>query len=193
MKKVMSEEKKAQRPDLIEYDRNNVSPYFTLDLIRYVEGRQTGLTERDHAKLDEIEWFILSLYTGRLTSLAIPGLRVYPRTEHCYIKRFNQNPYRSMKKEFMDYVPPDCPSNQIGGYHGEALRLTSPDGEHFYPIYYHGNLSAWRKRLDDTATFFKTLTGRFQHGRFVVSDGRQIEFADMDVNWVGAGDIPRDF
>ena len=98
-----------------------------------------------------------------------------------------------MRKEFADRVKPDDPSDQIGGYHGEALRLTSPDGEHFYPIYYHGNLPAWRKRLDETVAFFDTLIGRFQHGKFVVSDGRQIEFADMDVSWVSEGEIPPDF
>ena len=193
MKKVMSEEKKALRPDLIEYDRNNVSPHFTPEMIRYIESRQPGLSERDHAKLDNIEWFILNLNTGRFTSLTIPGLRTYAQLENCYIKRFNEKPYLTMKKEFMDYVPPDFPTDQIGRYHGEALRLTSPVGEHFYPIYYNGDLPAWRKRLDDNAAFFKTLIGRFKHGKFAVSDGRQIPFADLDVTWATREDRPSDF
>ncbi len=167
MRKVMSEERKAQRPDLIEYDRKNISPHFTPELIRYIESRQPGLSDRDHAKLDEIEWFVLNLNTGCLTSLAMPGLREYKNSiEIRYIKRFSEKTYNRFMKMFMDYVPPDFPSDQIGRYHGEALRLTSPNGDHFYPIYFNGNLPAWRKRLDDNAAFFKTSIGRFEHGKF---------------------------
>ena len=140
MKKVMSEEKKARRPDLIEYDRSNVSPHYTPELIRYIESRQPGLTARDHAKLDEIEWFVLNLNHGGLVALAVPGLRTYPSSESRYIKRFNDDPYDKMLRYFLSYVPPHFPEDQIERYNLRAFKLTSPHGEQFYPIHYNDNL-----------------------------------------------------
>ena len=89
--------------------------------------------------------------------------------------------------------PPDFPPDQVGRCNLPAFRLTSPDGAQFYPVQYNGDFMAWRKRLDDNAAFFKTSIGRFENGKFVVSDGRQLEFADMDVKWVGEENYPSDF
>ena len=193
MKKVMSEEKKARRPDLIEYDRSNVSPHFTTEMIQFRESRQQGLSARDHAKLDEIEFFILNLNSGGFVSCAVPGLRANPLTEVRYLKRFNKERIEIMMSKFMGYVPHDFPSDQIDRCYFKAFRLKTPDGGKFYPITYNGNLPAWRKRLDDNAAFFKTLIGRFENGKFVLSDGQRIEFADMEVEWVGDEALPRDF
>ena len=193
MKKVMSEEKRAQRPDLIEYDREHPSSHFSSEWVRYIESRQIGLSERDHQRLDQIEFFILNLNHGGLISCAIPGLREVPSIEVRYVKRFSTIGYWRMINEFFEYIPPDFPQDQVGRCNMPAFRLTLPDGAQFYPVQYNGDFLAWRKRLDDSAAFFKTLIGRFENGKFVVSDGRQLEFADMDVEWVGEGKYPSDF
>lgn len=45
----------------------------------------------------------------------------------------------------------------------------------------------------DNADYFGKTIGHFDHGRFVVSDGREIEFADMDILGLEGRYIPPDF
>ena len=178
---------------LVEYDPDNVDPCFPPDVIRYIESRQAGLTPRDIAKLDEIEWFVFHRQLKTFTSFAVPGLRELKLLEVRYFKRYNKNKYRKMINDFVAYVPPDFPSDQVDRRLLVACRLTSPDGSQFYPIQYNGDFVAWRKRMMDNAAHFGTMIGYFDHGRFVVSDGQEIEFADMDVLALEGKHIPPDF
>jgi hypothetical protein len=178
---------------LVEYDPQNPDPCFTPECIAYIEARQSGLTRRDIAKLDEIEWFTCHRHTRTMNQVAIPGLRPGGRWDTCYVKRFNTDPYLLMLNEFLAYIPDGFPEEQADRWIIEGYRLTSGNGEQFYPIDYNGNLVAWRKRMLDNAEHFGTLIARFDHGRFVVSDGRETEFADMSVAIANGKDIPDDF
>lgn len=178
---------------LVPYDPKNPDPCITLESIRYIESRQPGLTDRDIAKLDDIEWFTFHRHTKRLVEFAIPGLRPSRYTETRYIKRYSARKYWLMINEFLAHMPPDFPENQADRCLLPAYRLTPPGGDHFYPIEYNGDLQLWRKRISDNAAHFGTTVGYFDHGRFVVSDGQEIEFADMDVASYAEEGIPPDF
>ena len=178
---------------LVEYDPNRLDPLFSTEQIEYIESRQVGLTERDVAKLNEIEWFIGHRQLKTISSFDIPGIRALQDLENRYFKRFNSKPYVEMNKEFFSYIPPDFPIDQIDRCFLPGLRLTDPDRNHYYPVTYNGDLPAWRKRMLDNAEKFGTTIGCFDHGRFVISDGREIEFADMDVLGLEGRYIPPDF
>ncbi len=193
MVRVLSEEDAVRRPHLVEYDRRNPSPHFTPEQIKYINSLPNELSDRDRAKLDEIEYFILNRNHGHLLSVAIPGLRVHPAIEVRYVKRFNAEPYWKMINEFLKHVPTDFPRDQVGRCNLPAFRLTLPDGAQFYPIEFNGDLPAWRKRLDETAKVYRTTIGHWQDGKFSVSDGNVLEFADMDVKWLKSVEYPPDF
>lgn len=178
---------------MVEYDPKNPDPLFTQAQINYIESRQAGLTERDIAKLDEIEWFIGHRHLKTLASFAIPGLRPSGLHEIRYFKRFDSQPYVEMNKQFFSYVPPDFPIDQVDRCFLQSIRLKDTEENCFYPISYNGNIPAWRKRMLDNADHFETTIGYFDHGRFVVSDGREVEFADMDVLGLEGRYIPLDF
>lgn len=193
MKRQPGLEGHPYRALLVEYDRENPDPCFTPDLIRYIEFRQPGLTSRDLAKLDEIEWFTCHRHFKDLSEFAIPGLRASRHTEVRYVKRYNAQAYLTMINEFFAYTLPDFSNHRAGGCILPGYRLTCPDGSQFYPVEYNGDLPAWRKRLTDSAVHFGTSIGYFDHGRFVISDGREIEFADMGVASDDDQRLPPDF
>lgn len=178
---------------LVEYDPDNVDPCFPPDLVQYIESRQVGLTPRDIAKLDEIEWFTYHRQIKNSNSFSIPGLRERKNLEVRYVKRYNKKNYLKMINDFMAYLPPDFPRDQAERCLLPGCRLTSPDGSKFYPVEYIGDFASWRKRMMDNAEKFGTKIGCFARGRFVVSDGQEIEFADMDVLALEGRHIPPDF
>ncbi len=186
-------EKNPYRHLLVPYDPTDPDPCIKPELIQYIESLQPGLTDRDIAKLDEIEWFTFHRHTKRLTEFAIPGLRPSKHTETRYVRRYNAQKYWTMINDFFSYIPPDFPEDQAERCLLPAYRLTCPGGDHFYPVEYRGDLSAWRKRLIDNAAHFGTTIGYFDHGRFVISDGREVEFADMDVASYDEDGLPPDF
>ena len=193
MVRILSEEDAIRRPHLVEYDRQNPSPHFTLRQIQYIESLPNGLSDRDLVKLEEVEWFILNRNIGYLTSSAVPGLRIHPGIEVRYVKRFSANAYWDMINGFLAYVPSDFPRDQIGRCNLPGYRLTSPDGAQFYPIEFNGDLPAWRKRLNESAKAHGTQIGHFENGKFVLFDGQRIELADMTVKRVGQEPYPPDF
>lgn len=178
---------------LIPYDPENLDPRITPESIQYIESRQAGLTDRDIEKLDGMEWFTFHWPTKTLTMFAIPGLRPSKYTETRYVKRYNAQKYWTIINDFLAYMPSDFPEDQADRCRLPAYRLTPPGGDHFYPVEYNGDLPAWRKRLLHNAVHFGTTIGYFDHGRFVISDGREIEFADMDVASYAEEGVPPDF
>lgn len=193
MRKVLNEEDAITRPFLVEYDREIPAPEFTPDLIRYIESRQNGLSARDMAKLEGIEWFVYNKYFNVMLTFDVPGIRESDVEKAAYIKRFSDEPYLALIKRFMNYVPSDFPEDQIGRFNQPSYRLTLANGDQFYPINYNGNFAAWRKRLDDNAKHFDTSIGVFAGGKFVISDGRVVEVVDMDILKLGSGGYPDDF
>lgn len=186
-------EKNPYRYLLVPYDPKSPDPCITPEAIRYINSRQSGLTDRDIAKLDEIEWFTFHRQLKHLVQFAIPGLRPSKSSEVRYVKRYNAQKYSIMIDKFLDYMPSDFPEGQADRCVLPAYRLTSPDGNRFYPIDYNGDLPAWRKRLLDNADHFDTTIGYFDHGRFVISDGQEIEFADLGVASYADEGVPPDF
>lgn len=178
---------------LVEYDPQDVDPCFTPECITYIQARQPGLTARDIAKLDKIEWFIFHIHTKTMNQFAIPGLRPGGKWETCYVKRFRDGYYLDIINEFMSYAQIDLPEEQMDRWILPAYRLTCANGDQFYPIEYSGDITAWQGRMVSSAEHFGTSIARFDRGRFVISDGREVEFADMDVASTNVQTPPDDF
>jgi hypothetical protein len=58
---------------------------------------------------------------------------------------------------------------------------------------FHGNLDEWRKRLLHSAMVHHTLLGDFQHGKFLLSDGRRFDFSAIVVDRVKNRTYPKDW
>ena len=52
---------------------------------------------------------------------------------------------------FLAHIPPDFPIEWDGYCNMPVYRLTLINGDQFYPVNFHGNLAAWRKRMSDSA------------------------------------------
>ena len=74
-----------------------------------------------------------------------------------------------------------------------GLRVTLPNGDKFYPILYHGDIEKWPRVLDETAAFFKTELGQFDHGKFVVSNGDVYPFSSIGIDELEIVPPPKDW
>lgn len=190
MGRILTEEDEVRRPHLIEYDRNNPSPKFSDELIQLIETIQDGFSESELALIRDYEYFIFNIYfPNELICRQIPGIRPNKNFEVVYIMRFNNDDYRSMMNRFLEHIPADAPSDLTAHCNMPGERLTIPDGSKFYPINYHYDLAAWRRQISESAKLHNTKTGRFENGKFVLSDGQTINFSDLVITGL-TGQVP---
>ncbi|GAB5447816.1 hypothetical protein [Gymnodinialimonas sp.] len=69
-----------------------------------------------------------------------------------------------------------------GGVVENACVLTTPDGEQFQAITWHGKrLGAWRRDFTESTQAQGIVTARFHGRRLMTSDGRRYWFRDLVV------------
>ncbi len=177
--------------NFVEYDHLDPSPHFTKQQIDYIESIRDDFNAEDLARIRDIEWFMLNLNVEGMAEGVIPGLRTKPGIGCLYIRRYSTEKYTKMIDAFLDYIPKDFPKEHVLKCYMPSYRVTLPTGDQFYPIVFHGDLNAWRKRLEESAYVHHTLTGHFDHGKFVVSDGRRFDFSAIKVDKVKSEPIPK--
>ena len=181
MRPFRTEEDKKRRPHLIEYDRESPSPLFSAEMIAWINSIQDGFSTAELAWLHENEYFILNTIVGDLIGHVVPGLRPQPSTETEYVRRYNSADCKAMMDEFLSYVPPGLTKEFLDYCNRPRYRVTMANGDRFYPVEYHNDLAAWRRQVSESAKLRGTITGRFEHGKFVLSNGQKINFSDLTV------------
>jgi hypothetical protein len=74
------------------------------------------------------------------------------------------------------------PRAQDGGVVENGCFLTTPDGDTFQAITWHGNrLGAWRRDFAESTQAQGIMTARFNGRRFQTSEGKSYWFRDMVV------------
>ena len=181
MARVLTKEDEVLRPHLIEYDRDNPSPMLSEPFLRYVNSIQSGFSKQELDWLNEYEFFIFNTFDGYWTERAIPGIRTEKFIETQYVMRFSNLDYRSMMNEFLKYIPAGFPEDLTDHCFMPNYRLTLANGNKFYPICYNNDLAGWRRQLVESAKLHHTMTGLFENGKFLLSDGQRINFSDLSV------------
>ena len=180
MARVLTKEDKILRPHLVEYDRENPSSKLSEPFLQYVNSIQNGFSNQELEWLNEYEFFIFNTFDGYWTERAVPGIRT-EKIETRYVRRYNSYSYRSMMNKFLEYVPPGLPEDFTDHCYMPNYRLTLANGDKFYPICYHNDFVGWRRQLAESAKLHGTMTGLFESGKFVLSNGQRINFSDISV------------
>jgi hypothetical protein len=167
--------------NFVVYDYLNPSPYFSQDKIDFIESIRADFSAGDLIIIRGIESFIFNKNTGIVSDTSIPGLRKDLPSDYIYVKRFSTDRFQKMMDEFLSFVPPDFPTEDLYKCHMPGCRVIAPNGDRYYPFAFHGNLEQWRKRLEASADFHQTLLGQFDHGKFVLSDGQRFDFSALKV------------
>ena len=124
----------------------------------------------------------------------IPGLRSYETSSCLYLRRFNDRYYEDLLKGFFEAVYDGCPKATLGGVTWDWFRVTTPDGDRYYPLGFHGNLQAWTDRMIAVATEHATTMAWFDKGKFCTTDRRTLSFGDLVIDRLEGGNyIPRDW
>ncbi len=63
--------------------------------------------------------------------------------------------------------------------------MTTPGGDRYYPLDFHGDLKAWNDRMIDVAIEKGTMMAWFDKGKFCLNDGRKLAFDDLHIDRLG--------
>lgn len=77
------------------------------------------------------------------------------------------------------FIKPPLPKS--GGVSEEGCYIKTPDGDKFYAVEYHSDISGWRHQLKQGARMLNLLTGIIHNDNIELSDGRSYTLSDCKV------------
>ena len=172
-------------PGCPAYDYGELSLPFTTENTRAVDSIKDFLSESDLIKARKLEVVFYSPVFQRVGGVFIPGLRSYSTSFCLYLRRYKEVDYHELLKDFMDAVCAGHPNLDPDTVHWDWYRVTTPGGDRFYPLKFHGDLDAWRNRMIGVAIENGTMMGWFDKGKFCLNDGRKIAFGDLEIDRLG--------
>ena len=181
-------------PNSTAYDYDNPSPPFSPKSIAAIDSIKAFLSENELAQARRLETVYFSPVFNGAGGTSIPGLRSYPTTFCLYLRRFDDRYYEDLLQGFLDAVYDGHPKASLGGVTWPWFRVTTPDRDRYYPLYFHGNLQAWTDRMIAVATELKTTMAWFDKGKFLITDRRKLSFGDLHIESLeGRKPIPQDW
>lgn len=70
-----------------------------------------------------------------------------------------------------------------GGVSEDGCYITTPNGEKFYSVVYHMDISGWRYRLEQGARILNLLTGTINNDNINLSDGRSYALSECKIEF----------
>lgn len=70
-----------------------------------------------------------------------------------------------------------------GGVMLEGVTIKTPDGTHFYCLYYHGDVEGWQRQIEEGAKELGLITAKIQEQSLVASHGRQFSLNECQVQF----------
>lgn len=72
--------------------------------------------------------------------------------------------------------------------HWDWFRVTTPGGDRYYPLEFHGDLGAWIDRMIAVAIENGTTMAWFDRGKFCLNDGSKMAFGDLRIDRLKGGE-----
>lgn len=107
----------------------------------------------------------------------IPGYKKMDNIEILYIQG---EPYSNFEKVTTFTKPPLAKS---GGVSEEGCCITTSDGNKFYAVEYHSDISGWRQQLKQGTSMLNILTGIIRNDNIELSDGRCYALSDCIIEF----------
>lgn len=172
-------------PGCTAYDYGELSLPFTMENTKAVDVIKDFLSESELIKARKSEVVFYSPVFQNVSGVFIPGLRSYITSFCLYLRRYSDMDYHDLLRSFMDAVCTGHPNLNPDTVHWDFFRVTTPGGDRYYPLEFHGDREAWIDRMIDVAIEKGTMMGWFDKGKFCLSDGRKIDFGDLDIARLG--------
>jgi hypothetical protein len=65
----------------------------------------------------------------------------------------------------------------------EPCVITTPDGTHLYPLYFHGDIAGWQRQIEEGAKELGLVTAKIEDQALVLSDGRRFALGDCQAQF----------
>ncbi|MHB9799642.1 hypothetical protein ACYCAX_17740 [Pseudomonas sp. MT3] len=131
-------------------------------------------------KLEELE-VILGGKLERADARVVPGTDGASTREAIYFSDDGKNKFRKQFKNITCFTEP--PNATCGGINEAGCDVTPPDGPLFHAAIYHGDLSGWRKDMEEGARGLGLLLARIEGDQFVISDGRSFPLSECKIEF----------
>ena len=177
----------------VEYSREDPHPKFTgpqLDYIRSIDGI---LTPQELDTVSSAESFRVRLEDGEVSCREVPGLRPRYGNTVVYIQRYSDERFAKFMEKVMDQIAGEPQGPKMFPRFISPVRVTIQGVGTFYPISYGVGAVQWREKVRRKMAEVGALTGEFENGRFVLSDGGVFPVAAMQIErsrYAGRGYAP---
>ena len=175
-------------PGCTPYEYGDLSLPFTLENTSVVSSIKDFLSEIEIVKVRKIETIYYSPVHQNVVGTTIPGLRAYSKLFCLYLRKDQRADYYDSLKDFMGAVISGQPNLDPDTVHWGWFRVTTPGGDRYYPLEFHGDLDAWINRMIDVAIEKGTTMGWFDKGKFCLNDGRRMAFGDLQIDRLKGGE-----
>ena len=177
------EEKPAQQPffHYVDYAREDPHPKFTAFQLGYIRSIDDILTPQEVHAVSEVESFRIRLEDGDVMCREVPGLRPQRGDIEVWVQRTSGERFAKFMEKVMDHIEAEpCGPKWF-------LRFITPfriliDGVGtFYPLNCGAGAVERSDRVRRRMAEVGALTGEFENGKFVLSDGRVFPVAAVQI------------
>jgi len=120
----------------------------------------------------------------KLDDWMLPGARSSDAGKVIYVfLPNNADPFQEFERVTSVVDPPIV---KRGAVFFDAWLVKTPDGEIFYPLYFHGDLEGWRQEIERGATELGLKMAKLEGNKFMVSGGPTFLLTDCTVTLDGS-------
>ena len=175
-------------PGCTPYEYGDLSLPFTPENTWVVSSIKDFLSESEIVKVRNIETIYYSPVLQNVVGTSISGLRSYNTSFYLYLRKDQKFYYYDLLRGFIDAVCTGRPDLNPDTVHWGWFRVTTPGGDRYYPLEFHGDLDAWINRMIDVAIENGTTMGWFDKGKFCLSNGSRMAFGDLHIDRLKGGE-----
>jgi hypothetical protein len=131
-------------------------------------------------QLNELER-ILGRKLERADARVVPGTDGASTREAIYFSDDGKSKFGKQFKNITCFTDP--PNATYGAINEAGCDITPPEGPLFHAVIYHGDLSGWRKDIEEGAKGLGLLLARIEGDQFVISDGRSFPLSECKIDF----------
>lgn len=177
----------------VDYVRESPHPKFTPFQIEYIRSIDDILTPQEVDAVYEAESFRIRLEDGEVRCREVPGLRPRYGNTVVWVQRYSDELFAEFMEKVMDHIAAHPCGPKWFLRFGIPFRILIEGTGTFYPLSYGEADTKSRDRVRGRMAEVGALTGEFENGKFVLSDGRIFPVAAMRIEralYAGRGYAP---
>lgn len=165
----------------VEYSREDPHSKFTGLQLEYIRSIDDILTPQEVDAVSKAESFRVRLEDGEVRCREVPGLRPRYGNTVVYVQRYSNERFARFMEKVMDQIAGEPQGPKMFLRFISPVRVMIPDIGIFYPISYGVGAVQWRDKVRRKMAKVGALTGEFENGKFVLSDGSAFPVAAIQI------------